>query len=254
MSLLHTFVLGIVEGITEFLPVSSTGHLILTTKLLGLNETDFLTSFEIFIQLGAIMAVATIYTRKLLTNFTLWFKLLTAFIPTAFIGLLAYDFIKSTLLNNYTVTLWALAIGGAVFILLEKLINTAQQPTGQPTYRQALAIGLMQSLSMVPGVSRAAATIFGGMVVGLPKRSAVEFSFLLALPTMAAATGLDLWKSNLNFSSEQWTTLIMGFMMAFLTALVTVKLFIRYIQHHSFIPFGIYRIILAMLFWLIYIR
>ncbi|MFH1866572.1 MAG: undecaprenyl-diphosphate phosphatase [Patescibacteria group bacterium] len=249
----QTIILGIVEGITEFLPISSTGHLILTSKLLNLPPTDWLKSFEIAIQLGAILAVVVLYWRSLLVNWQILKKIIIAFIPTAIIGLALYQVVKQYLLGSHTVVLWALLIGGAGLIVFElwyknKLVKVNELE--EISYPQALLIGLAQSLAIVPGVSRAAATIVGGLILGLGRKTIVEFSFLLAVPTMLAATGLDLLKSAGSWSSGQFGILAIGFVTSFVVALLSIKWLIQFIQKHTFISFGVYRILIALIFWL----
>lgn len=252
MNLLNAIILGIVEGLSEFLPISSTGHLILAGKLLGITSTDFVKSFEIFIQSGAILAVLAIYGRELLSKKSFLGKIFVAFLPTAVVGLLLYKFIKTYLLGNVTVTLWALALGGIILIVVElyfRKSNTQNRRSDVTTisYRNAALIGLIQSISIVPGVSRSAASIIGGMLLGLDRKAAVEFSFLLAIPTLLAATGLDLVKTNFSFNSQEWMYLFAGLISSFVVALLTIKWLLSYVQKYSFIPFGIYRIIIAIL-------
>ncbi len=255
MNLFQVVILGIVEGVTEFLPISSTGHLILTAKLLRLEPTDFLKSFEIIIQLGAILAVVFLYWRMIWRKRSLDLKVLLAFIPTAIIGFILYYFVKKYLLGNETVVLWALALGGAFIIILEYFYKnkTARQENVEDiTGKQAIIIGVAQSLAMIPGVSRSAATIFGGMFLGISRKAVVEFSFLLAIPTMIAATGLDLWKNYQSFSSDQTGMLLIGFAVSFLIAILAIKFLIHFIQKNTFAIFGWYRIVVAIIFWLIY--
>lgn len=257
MTVLQALVLSLVEGVAEFLPISSTGHLILAARLLDIPQTEFVKSFEIIIQLGAILAVVFLYWRTLLTNRQVWPKVLVAFIPTAFVGLVFYRSIKDYLIGNTGVTLAALFFGGVALILIE-LRHDDGRPSASSiadlSYKNAFLIGACQSISVVPGVSRAAATILGALLLGTSRSSAVEFSFLLAVPTMAAATGLDLVKSNISFSPSESFLLLVGFLGSFVTALICIKLFIRYVQRNNFIPFGIYRVSLAVAFWLIVLR
>ncbi|MCL4366670.1 undecaprenyl-diphosphate phosphatase [Patescibacteria group bacterium] len=256
MDLLQTLILSVIEGITEFLPISSTGHLILASDILRIVQTDFAKSFEIFIQLGAILAVVVLYWRRLIINIPLWKKLIAAFIPTGILGLAFYKIIKTYLLGNTVVTLLALLLGGIAIILFEKYFQAEKkhEKIEQMSIKTAFGIGLFQSVSMIPGVSRSAATILGGLFLGLSREQAAEFSFMLAIPTMAAATGLDLVETSFHFTSQQTVFLGVGFIGAFVTALFTVRLFINFIKKHTFIPFGIYRIILAILFWLLLVR
>lgn len=255
MDFIQAAILSIVEGITEFLPVSSTGHLILTADLLKIPQTDFVKSFEIIIQLGAILAIVFLYAKTFFTNRTIWLRILIAFLPTALIGLTLYKLIKNFLIGNTLVTLAALFIGGIILIILE-LQN--KKPTldkiEKITLKQAFLIGVCQSISVIPGVSRAAATVAGGLLVGSNRKTAVEFSFLLAVPTMLAATGLDLVKSNFAFSQKEYLLLSVGLIGSFVVAIAAVKFLLKFIQTHTFIPFGIYRIILASLFWILVVK
>lgn len=257
MDIFQALILSAVEGITEFLPISSTGHLVLTSELLRIQQTDFVKSFEVIIQLGAILAVVVLYWKRLLQGKALWLRLFVAFLPTAVIGFALYKFIKTVLLGNPMITLWALFLGGIALIVIEKLYKEKAHHLDEIeslSLKKAFVIGLIQSFSMVPGVSRAAATIFGGLFMGLKRKPAVEFSFLLAIPTMAGATGLDLLKSDFSFSGNEWGLLAVGFAGAFVTAIVAIKYFVRYVQHHTFVAFGVYRIVLALVFWLFIIR
>lgn len=250
MNILQAVVLSIIEGITEFLPISSTGHLILASKLLNIPSTEFTKSFEIFIQLGAIMAVATLYFRSLLTNRKLWLPLVAAFLPTAIVGFTFYPFIKRFLLDNTLITAVNLFIGGLVLIGFERVHKEKSEVL---IWQRALIIGMFQSISIFPGVSRAAATIIGGLAIGLSRKEAVEFSFLLALPTMAAATALDLVKSGASFSQSEVWLLGIGFISAWITAYFTVKTFLAFIKTNSFISFGVYRLIAAGVFALLFL-
>ncbi len=257
MDFAQTVILSIVEGLTEFLPISSTGHLILTTDILRIPQTEFIKSFEIIIQLGAILAVVFLYWKKVVTSFKLWPKLIIAFIPTGIVGLAIYKIIKDLFLGNSYVTLFALFLGGVILIILEKIYKEQDHHLSkveQISYNQAFLIGLCQSISVIPGVSRAGATIMGGLFLGLKRKTAVEFSFLLAIPTMLAATGLDLIKSGFSFTSGEYNLLIVGLLGSFITAVFAVKFFLKFVQTHTFIPFGIYRIVLAILFWLLIIK
>ncbi len=254
MDYFEVLILSIVEGISEFLPISSTGHLVLVSDLLNIPQTDFVKSFEIIIQLGAILAVVVLYFKKLTENLKLWRIILTAFLPTAVIGFLLYTLVKNYLLGNSLITVSAIFLGGVILIILELLFKEMDHHVGElekVNYKQAFLVGLFQSVSIIPGVSRAAASIIGGLFVGLKRKVAVEFSFLLAIPTMFAATSLDLVKSNFNFSMNEIFLLTTGMITSFIVALVVVKWFLKYIQNHNFIIFGIYRIILAIAFWVL---
>jgi undecaprenyl-diphosphatase len=255
MNIVQTIILSVIEGITEFLPISSTGHMILAGTVLNIAETDFVKSFEIIIQLGAILAVLVLYWKKLLLNKKTFINVCIAFLPTAFVGLVLYKYIKDVLLGNPWIVVWSLGIGGILLILLEifhKEKTTVEHTDITPV--QALLIGCAQSLSVVPGVSRAAATIAGAMLTGMKRAQAVEFSFLLAIPTMAAATGLDFVKSAKHFTGAQYGTLGLGFIIAFITALIVVQWFIGFVKKYTFIPFGIYRILLAVVFVIFVLR
>lgn len=254
MSPLHSIILGIVEGLTEFLPISSTAHLSLTSQLLGIAQTDFIKTFEIAIQSGAMLAVIAIYWRKFL-NMEINKKIIAGFLPTAILGFVLYKLIKSYLIGNLYVTLASLFIGGIILIVFEKNINKkekTQVPTNETdiiglSYKKTALIGLFQSLAVIPGVSRSAATIISGRLLGLKKDSVVEFSFLLAVPTILAATGYDLLKNYVLFSSQDIGSLSLGFIFSFITAIISIKFFISYISKHSLTSFGIYRILVSIL-------
>lgn len=249
MNFLQAFILGIVEGVTEFLPVSSTGHLILASQLLGVPDSDFLKSFEISIQLGAILSVVALYFRRFF-DLKIISRLIVAFLPTGVLGVIAYPFIKGYLLGSEAVVLTSLLLGGIGLIIFEKLHHEpedAVEDMAQMPYRTAVSIGLFQAIAMVPGVSRSAATILGGLFLGLKRRTIAEFSFLLAVPTMAAATGLDLLDSAWMFSDGQIAALGVGFATSFFVAMASIVFLMRYIQRHTFTIFGYYRILAAVL-------
>jgi undecaprenyl-diphosphatase len=255
MQIIHAVILGIVEGISEFLPISSTGHLILTSKLLSLKETEFLKTFEISIQLGAILSVVVLYWRKLLVEHEVIKKVLFAFLPTAIIGLIFYKIIKTYLLGNSLVVVWALFLGGLFLIIFELIYKKKKNKTTidkleDISYKQSFLIGLSQSVAMIPGVSRSAATILGGLALGLSRTTIIEFSFLLAVPTMAAATGLDLLKTASSFSLNDVYLLTVGFVISFIVALFSIKFLLNFVKKYSFIGFGVYRIVIAIVFWL----
>lgn len=249
MDIIQTIILSLVEGITEFLPISSTGHLILAAKLLSIPQTDFVKSFEIAVQTGAIMSIVFLYARRFSHDLEAWKKIIAAFIPTGILGLLLYKFVKTYLLGNFLVVVVSLLLGGLALILIEKYFRSRSDITdfSKLSYKQAAIVGLGQSLAIIPGVSRAAATIVTGLFLGMSRPAATEFSFVLAVPTMIAATGLDLVKSSWHFSSGEFFLLGIGFLGAFLSALVTVKFLIGYVQKNNFIPFGVYRIVIALL-------
>jgi undecaprenyl-diphosphatase len=252
MNIFDIVILSLVEGVTEFLPISSTGHLVLTSHLLKLAQSDFLKSFEISIQLGAILSVVALYWKVIVADKKVLKKIAVAFLPTAVIGLLAYRFIKGFLLGNSSVVLWALFLGGFLIIIFELLYRQKENDISSLsaiTYRQAFIIGVFQSIAIIPGVSRSAATIIGGLMLGLKRKTIVEFSFLLAVPTMFCAAGLDLAKSAFSFTPVQFKYLSLGFILSFLSALFTIKLLLSFIRKNNFVVFGFYRIILCLLFW-----
>ncbi len=257
MQVFDALIFALVEGITEFLPISSTGHLILTSKLLQIPQTDFVKTFEIAIQLGAILAVVVLYRKKFLTSKAVWTRVFAGFIPTAIIGFILYKFIKEFLLGNVTVTLLALFIGGILLIVAEKIHKkkeTDVKSIEEMPLKTAVLVGVFQAFSVIPGVSRSAASIVSGLFLGMKREAAVEYSFLLAVPTMMAATGLDLVQSDLKFSNHDYMIMTIGFVGSFVVALFAVKFFVNYVRHHSFVAFGVYRIILALLFWLFIVR
>ncbi len=251
MSFLHALVLGIVEGNTEFRPISSTAHLLLASHVLKLTETEFLKSFEIIIQLGAILSVVVLYWSKF-WNWEVLKKLVVAVIPTGVIGLTVYKAIKGYLLGNVTVVLLALLIGGIALIVFERFQQSSEKEVDftEITYKKAFLIGLFQAIAVIPGVSRSAATIVGGSLIGVTKRTIVEFSFMLAVPTMLAATGLELVK-NYKTLNGNFGMLAVGFVVSFITAIVAIKSFLGYIKKRDFSLFGWYRIVLAVVYFLV---
>ena len=252
MNNLQAVLFGLVEGITEFLPISSTGHLMLTGHVMGLTQTPFLKCFEIVIQFGAILSVVFLYRRSFLVNMEVLKRVVVAFIPTGILGLTLYKIVKKYLLSSSTVVLWSLLLGGIfliVFELLHKEKDDDVEDISTISYKSSVIIGLFQAIAMVPGVSRSASTIVGGLALGLKRKTIVEFSFLLAVPTMLAATGLDLVKNANLFSLEQIHFLAIGFVVSFFAALGAVKYLLNFIKNHTFIPFGIYRVALVAVFW-----
>lgn len=242
---------GIIEGLTEFLPVSSTGHLILLSHVLGGGQTEFLKTFEIVIQLGAILSVVMLYWKRVLVSKDIMLRVVIGFIPTAVLGFLLYPFVKAFLLESMTLVLWALLLGGAAIILFEYFFKEREDAVASLEtipYKTAAMIGVFQVLAMVPGVSRSAATILGGLSANLNRKTIVEFSFLLAIPTMLAASGWDLLQSAGGIGSGEWGFLAVGFVVSFLVSLAAVRFFLKFVQKHTFVPFGVYRILLAVLF------
>ncbi len=256
MSLFIATLLGCVEGLTEFLPISSTGHLILTQRLLGMQNTEMLASFDISIQLGAILAVVIVYAKTLMRNRRVWLPIGAAFVPTAIVGAMLHKVVKTYLLGSSTVVSWSLLVGGILIILFETTYRSEKadiHDIESIPLRTAIGIGLFQSLALIPGVSRSAATILGGMLLKVDRRTVVDFSFLLAIPTMAAATGLDLLKSYHSFTSHDALAIGVGFVAAFITALIAIRWLLVFIRSHSFSPFGVYRILVGLTF-LLWIR
>jgi undecaprenyl-diphosphatase len=250
MDILQTIILSLVEGITEFLPVSSTGHMILASSIMDISDRAFVKTFEIAIQLGAIAAIVMLYYKRFIQGIDIYIKLFIAFLPTAAVGFLAYKTIKTYLFNPLGVSL-ALVIGGVILILIDKWVVARESRYAELediSYKNAFLIGLAQCVSMIPGVSRAAATIIGGVANGLNKKQATEFSFLLAVPTMCAATGYDLLNTDATLSSREFLLLAIGFAGAFVSAWLAVKVFIRFVENHGFKAFGYYRIFIGIVF------
>lgn len=253
MDVLRAIILGVVEGVTEFLPISSTGHLILASKLLGLNQDNFTKSFEIAIQLGAILAVCAIYYDRFFTSWEVLKRVIIAFIPTGVIGFLVYKIVKGYFLGNDLLVVATLFLGGVVLLFIDKVaaIFSSIDAIEKLSLVRVIIVGLLQSFAMVPGVSRSAITIIGGMLVGLDRKSACEFSFFLAVPTITVATLYDLYKSGSTFTSSNWLLLIVGFVSSFVTAFVTIKLFIAFVSKNSFFVFGVYRILISVAYYLL---
>ncbi|MFN7064737.1 MAG: undecaprenyl-diphosphatase UppP [Aquificaceae bacterium] len=250
MELKAVLVMGAVEGLTEFLPVSSTGHLILTAHILGLPHDEFTKSFEISIQLGAILAIALLYWRRMVSDFELWKRILVAFLPTGILGFSLYKLIKGYLIGNDLVVVIALILGGLFLLFADRLCerHCPIRDGRNLSYPRAFAIGIFQSIAMIPGVSRSGATIIGGLLMGLNRRASAEFSFLLAFPTMLVATGYDLYKSHQYFQAQDWQILLIGFLTSLLFALISVRALLSLLQRYSFVPFGIYRILVGFLY------
>jgi undecaprenyl-diphosphatase len=249
MTTIESFILGVVEGLTEFLPISSTGHLILASWLMGIKQTEIQKVFEVAIQLGSIFAVVFLYRDKLFSSRKLWERLIIAFIPTGILGFLLYKIIKS-LFSPYIVAVM-LIVGGIIFIIVELLYKEKEHHISnveEIPYIKAFFIGIFQSFAMVPGTSRSGATIIGGLLLGLNRKTAAEFSFLLAVPTMFVATFYDVFKHINEFHVDNWINLLVGFFTAFVFAIISIKFFLSFISKYNFIPFGIYRIIIGIIF------
>ncbi|GAA4023080.1 undecaprenyl-diphosphate phosphatase [Sphingomonas swuensis] len=260
--LLLVVILGIVEGLTEYLPVSSTGHLILATELLGFRASDW-EAFNVAIQPGAILAIVVLYWRTFWDVFTGLFRkdagawrfvrnLVVACVPAVVLALLIGDYIEA-LLGNAVVVAWALVIGGVAILIIERLVRPRECGGVQNlTLRQSATVGLIQCLAMVPGVSRSGATILGAMSIGVDRKTAAEFSFFLAMPTLSGATAYYLLKHHDRVPAEMYGNILIGSLVSFVVALVVVKLFVGFVTRFGFAPFAWYRIIAggAALVWL----
>ncbi|HHH40345.1 MAG TPA: undecaprenyl-diphosphate phosphatase [Sedimenticola sp.] len=255
MDILQTIVLGVVEGITEFLPISSTGHLIVVSDWLGIDQTEASKAFEVIIQLAAILAVIANYRDKFtLEKRQLWYKLALAFLPIGTVGFLFSHQIKA--LFSVQVVAVMFIVGGVVFLVLEYFYREDSAHVSdveQVSWRQALWIGIAQVFALIPGTSRAGSTIVGALLVGLDRRASAEFSFLLALPVMLAASGYDLLKHHQEFAGAQLMPLAIGFVTAFLVAWLTMRLFIRFLERFTFNAFGVYRILFGVLLLVFYL-
>ena len=260
--MLEAIILGIVEGITEFLPISSTGHLILAGDLLGFTS-DMAKTFEVFIQLGAILAVVWLYREKLSSTIKgigaektnrFLLNLLIAFLPAAFIGFITHSFIKHYLFNPITVACALIAGGIAIFVIERVVKKPVVLDVDDVSFKQALGIGMAQTLSLFPGVSRAGATIMGAMCFGLERKAATEFSFFLAIPTMFAATSYDLLKNLHNLSMNDFPIFAVGFLVSFFSAFLVIKAFLGFVTKHTFNSFAVYRIVFGAVVLFYYVR
>lgn len=250
MDTIQAIIISIVEGLTEFLPVSSTGHMIITQGILGVKSDEFVKLFTVCIQFGAILSVLVMYWKRFFQTWEFYWKLLVAFLPAAIIGFLAGDLIDSFLENVWVVSIM-LVIGGVFMLFVDKWFNNpAKDQT--ITYKKSLMIGLAQCVAMIPGVSRSMATIVGGMTQKLSRKTAAEFSFFLAVPTMAAASGYKLLKaftseSGMQLLNDNLTTLLIGNLVAFVVAILAIKFFINFLTKYGFKAFGYYRIVVGLL-------
>jgi len=249
VDIFQAIIIGIIEGITEFLPISSTGHMIVASKFLGIEESELMKAFEVIIQFSAIMAVALIYKEKIsIKKIDLWLKLLVAFLPLAIVGFIFKDYIKE--LFTVSTVAYMFIIGGFVFLIVEyyhKEDENYVNDVESVSYKQALWVGISQIFSLIPGTSRAGATIIGGMLTGLDRKTSSDFSFLLAIPVMGAVSGYDLLKHYKEFADVNWIPFVVGFVVSFVVAYITVKLFLAFIQKFTFISFGIYRILFGII-------
>ena len=249
MDIFQAIIIGIIEGITEFLPISSTGHMIIASKFMGIEESALMKAYEVIIQFAAIMAVMLIYRDKIsLEKIDLWMKLMVAFFPLAIVGFIFKDVIKE-LFTVQTVA-WMFIIGGIIFLVLEYFYEEKEyhvKDVEEVTFVQAWWVGFAQIFSLVPGTSRAGATIVGGLLAGMDRKTSSDFSFLLAIPVMGAVTGYDLLKHYQDFADANWVAFAVGFVVAFVVAYITVKVFLVFIQKFTFVPFGIYRIVFGII-------
>lgn len=251
MDYIQAIILGIIEGLTEFLPVSSTGHLIIGSSLLGIDPNDqFVQLFNVAIQLGTILSVVVLYFKRFFKSLEFYYKLFVAFIPAAVLGLLFNKQIEA-FLGNVTIVAICLVLGGILLLFIEKLFRHPKEDNADKVaYSSAFKIGFWQCLAMIPGVSRSAASIIGGMQQKLTKKAAAEFSFFLAVPTMFGATVkklYDFYEQGFELSSHQWGVLGVGNLVGFIVAIIAIKSFIGFVTRHGFKAFGVYRIIVGLL-------
>jgi len=253
MDILQAIIIGIIEGFTEFLPISSTGHMIVASKFLGVEQSAVVKAYEVIIQFAAILAVVLLYKNKInFKEINLWSKIIAAFFPLAIIGFILKDWVKE-IFNVQTVA-YMFIIGGIIFLIVE-YFHKDEESTAKDiediTWKQAMNIGFAQVLSLVPGTSRAGSTIIGGMLSGVSRKASTEFSFLLAIPVMMAVSGYDLLKHYKEFLHADITAFAIGFVVAFVVAYITIKMFIIFLQRFTFVAFGIYRIIFGIILLMI---
>jgi len=254
MSILESVILAIIEGITEFLPVSSTGHMIIGSSLMGIADDPFTKMFTVAIQLGAILSVVVLYWKRFFQSWDFYFKILLGFIPAVVFGLLLKDTIDA-MLERVDIVGYMLLIGGIFFLYIDRIFKTDAQTGTEVTYPKAFKIGFFQVIAMVPGVSRSAATIIGGLSQKLDKKTAAEFSFFLAVPTMFGATVLSMfnfYRDGGSFGQQEVTALVVGNIVAFLVAMAAIKSFISFLTRHGFKLFGYYRILVGAVILILY--
>jgi len=255
MTIIDSVILGIIEGFTEFLPISSTGHLIIASHFLGIEQTNVTKAYEVIIQLAAIFAVFFTYKEKFtLEKLGLWKKVFIAFLPIGAVGFLFSTQIKALFSINIVAIMFI--VGGVIFLLVEKFFIREEHEliddVEQVSLKQTLWIGFAQIFALIPGTSRAGSTIIGALLVGLSRKASAEFSFLLAFPVMAAVAGYDLLKHYKEFSGESLITLGVGFFVSFIVAYLTIKLFLKFLEKFTFVAFGIYRIVFGVLLLLFF--
>jgi len=253
MDILQAIIIGIIEGFTEFLPISSTGHMIVASEFLGIEKSAVMDAYMVIIQFAAILAVMLLYKEKInIKEIALWKKIISAFLPLALVGFLLKDWVKEIFVSS-TVA-WMFIIGGIIFIIVEYFHEDEKKESKEVddiTWTQALIIGFGQIFSLVPGTSRAGSTIIAGMLSGVNRKASTEFSFLLAIPVMMAVSGYDLLKHYEEFIGADLTAFVVGFVVAFVVAYVTIKLFIVFLQRFTFVAFGIYRIVFGIILLMI---
>ena len=249
MTIFDSTILGIIEGFTEFLPISSTGHLIVASEFLGLDQTSTTKAYEVIIQFAAILAVFFNYKDKFsFKKIDLWSKVFLAFLPLAIVGFIFADQIKA--LFSIQIVAIMFIVGGVIFLIVEKFFikegAVVIDDVEQVTLKQSMVIGFAQVFALVPGTSRAGSTIIGALLVGLSRKASAEFSFLLAFPVMSAVTAYDLLKHYKDFSDSNLMTLGIGFVVSFFVAFLTIKLFLKFLEKFTFVAFGVYRIIFGV--------
>jgi len=252
MSFINVIILSFIEGLTEFLPISSTGHLILTSAALGIQDEGFIKSFNIIIQFGAILSVVFLYYKRFLPNIPFYKKIIIGFLPAAIIGLLVKDKIDA-ILGSVTVVAWALIVGGVILVLSDKYFEKKANNKTVETLStlDCLKIGFIQCFAFIPGVSRSAATILGGLGLGMTRKEAAEFSFFLAVPTLTGAAALKTFGILNTIQADQIGYLALGTFLSFIFAIIAIQFFIKMVSEYGFKYFGYYRIILGIiiLFW-----
>lgn len=255
MSLWEALVLAVIEGLSEFLPISSTGHMIIGSSLMGIASDDFVKNYTVIIQFGAILSVVVLYARRFLKDFRFYLKLLLGFIPAGVFGFLLNDYVDA-MLENIIVVAVSLVLGGIFLVFVDRIFaKNETEGKDELSLKDSFFIGFFQVLAMIPGVSRSAATITGGLARNLTRKAAAEFSFFLAVPTMFAATAyklLKMYKAGGGFTSEQVEILVAGNVVAFLVALLAIKFFIGVLTKYGFKFFGWYRIMLGLLIIALY--
>jgi len=248
VDIFQSIILGIIEGFTEFLPISSTGHMIVASKFLGLPQSENIKAFEVIIQLAAILAVVVIYKDKFSPKkIELWKRLIVAYLPLAIVGFIFRHQIKE--LFSVQIVAVMFIVGGVVFLIVEKFYKAKEHlitSVESVTIKQSFWIGIAQVFALIPGTSRAGSTIIGGLLVGLDRKTSAEFSFLLAFPVMLTVSGYDLLKHYHEFSAQNIDTLIVGFIVSFIVAFITIKLFLSFLDRFTFVSFGVYRILFGV--------